>query len=141
MNHIIDGIYVGAKELLKRQQVVKQAGIQAVVRLDNADNLNWSPKDYTLLYEPFDDGNYIPKKSIPLVTGFIHEQIVAGKKVLVHCAAGRSRSVCMVMAYLIEYKQMSLGDAFHLVFRQRPEALPNPVLIASLIGYYQLPTD
>ena len=41
------------------------------------------------------------------------------KKVLVHCFAGASRSVSIVLGYLIKYKKMSFYDAIHLCKEKR----------------------
>jgi protein-tyrosine phosphatase len=46
---------------------------------------------------------------------FIAGAVNGGRKVVVHCQHGQSRSVAMVLAYLIKEKQMSQSDAFALV--------------------------
>lgn len=56
---------------------------------------------------------------------FIHTSLSKGDSVLVHCAAGRSRSVSACMAYLIKYQCCSFDNAFKLVQRSRPSARPN----------------
>ncbi len=45
--------------------------------------------------------------------------------VLVHCYAGQSRSVSLVLAYLCARHNMSLADAYELVVAARPSARPN----------------
>jgi protein-tyrosine phosphatase len=44
---------------------------------------------------------------------------------LVHCQMGKSRSVAIVIAYLMKYMNMKLNDAFNYVKRIRKIALPN----------------
>ena len=44
--------------------------------------------------------------------------------VLVHCAAGKSRSAAVVMAYLVKHKDMSLRQAAILTREKRPRAYP-----------------
>ena len=51
-------------------------------------------------------------------------------RVLVHCMAGRSRSVTLVIAYLMKHARMRLADAFAVVKARRPIALPN-------VGFWQ----
>ncbi|KAI8809257.1 protein-tyrosine phosphatase-like protein [Cladochytrium replicatum] len=55
-----------------------------------------------------------------------------GPKVLVHCAAGVSRSATLVLAYLISsrYFALELPEALDLVKKQRPIVCPNS-------GFYQ----
>lgn len=59
------------------------------------------------------------------VTEYIEGARLAGRPVLVHCVAGVSRSVSVILAYLVRYQKMTLDDAFKHVKAQRPCALPN----------------
>ena len=56
-------------------------------------------------------------------TAFIAANIKLGC-VLVHCGAGRSRSVAVVVAYLCRYAGMSYSEALSLVKARRPGAAP-----------------
>merc|ERR1719253_1050351 len=58
---------------------------------------------------------------LPETTEFIHTQLLQERPVLVHCKAGVSRSASILLAYLMEYRQYSLIDAFRLLIRLRPE--------------------
>ncbi|PWZ54810.1 Dual specificity protein phosphatase 1 [Zea mays] len=64
--------------------------------------------------------------------GFIDEAISSGGNVLVHCFAGRSRSVTIVVAYLMKKHQMSLESALSLVRSKRPQVAPNGGFISQL---------
>lgn len=57
------------------------------------------------------------------------------KRVLVHCIQGISRSVSMVIAYLIAKENMSLRDAYALVKAQRKLARPNKGFLKQLIDF------
>jgi protein-tyrosine phosphatase len=59
-----------------------------------------------------------------------------GRVVVVHCAAGVSRSTVVVAAHLVRRYGMSSGDALALVKRQRKVTNPNPGLVA-LLGEYE----
>ena len=48
-----------------------------------------------------------------------------GKKVLVHCMLGKSRSVTVIIAYLMKYHKMSYKEAYTLLKAARPIILPN----------------
>ncbi len=52
--------------------------------------------------------------------------------VLVHCYAGQSRSVALVLAYLCSALRMQLSDAYKLVLSARPSARPNSGVSCSL---------
>lgn len=63
---------------------------------------------------------------------FIHEGVRNGGTVLVHCAAGISRSVSLALAYLIKHEKMKLNSALSLVRSKRYIANPNPGFMSQL---------
>ncbi len=66
---------------------------------------------------------------------FIHDAIKNNGKVLIHCSYGISRSVSMVLAYLIN-QGMSYGDAYDLVKEKRSIMNPNKGFRKQLLVYY-----
>ncbi|XP_020586850.1 dual specificity protein phosphatase 1-like [Phalaenopsis equestris] len=66
---------------------------------------------------------------------FIDEARQAGGGALVHCFAGRSRSVTVTIAYLMKEHQMSFSQAFSLVKSKRPLVAPNSGFMAQLQNY------
>ena len=140
MDEVYEQLYVGDIETLRRQDAVRQEGVEAVVRLDlrDRDKLHWDDR-FTVLDVPINDGANVPDGVFEKVTDFIHEQVQQEKTVLVHCNMGVSRSTTMVMAYLIQYEGMSLGEAFGTVREGREVARPHGALLASLIDKYDLP--
>lgn len=56
---------------------------------------------------------------------FIQRAKAAGKRILVHCMAGRSRSATLVIAFLMRSSNMTLHDAFVFVKQKRPIVYPN----------------
>ncbi|XP_010464177.1 PREDICTED: dual specificity protein phosphatase 1B [Camelina sativa] len=63
---------------------------------------------------------------------FIDQAIQSGGGVLVHCFMGMSRSVTIVVAYLMKKHGMSFSKAMELVKSRRPQALPNSGFISQL---------
>jgi len=47
------------------------------------------------------------------------------KGVLVHCLAGISRSVTVMLAYLMSHKQLSLNEAYNMVLKRKSNIDPN----------------
>jgi len=70
-------------------------------------------------------------------TGFIAAHIRRGC-VLVHCGAGKSRSVAVVVAYLCRYAGMSLTEALAYVSARRPGACPAPCFIEAIKRWLRL---
>ncbi|KAK7361902.1 hypothetical protein VNO77_03993 [Canavalia gladiata] len=64
--------------------------------------------------------------------GFINGAKRHGGNVLVHCFAGRSRSVTIIVAYLMKTSGMSFSEAMQHVRRKRPSAYPNAGFIQQL---------
>jgi len=70
-------------------------------------------------------------------TSFIAAHIRRGC-VLVHCGAGKSRSVAVVIAYLCRYAGMSLTEALAFVSARRPGACPAPCFIEAIKRWLRL---
>lgn len=72
-------------------------------------------------------------QAFSLAATFITDAKISGGRVFVHCIAGISRSVSVVLAYLIQKgsdilsdgEDLTLDEAFALVRYRRPQALPN----------------
>lgn len=58
--------------------------------------------------------------------GQINDWLSQGKRVLIHCTAGVSRSSTAVVWYLVRYQGQSWDQALETVRRARPQANPNP---------------
>ena len=73
------------------------------------------------------DGSRVPSRGLEDYLDdavmFIADQLANGC-VLVHCGAGLSRSVSVVIAYLCRYAGMSYSEALSLVKARRPGAAP-----------------
>ena len=143
VSHIHNGIYLGSKSALELADDLRADGLRAVVRLDRAFPLtlassHWPP-DFSVLYLPIEDAAPVPDGVFAKVTDFMHQHLSGEEKVLVHCQMGISRSATMVLAYLIEYENMSLPEAFKLVRANRSIVWPHMALIRSLVEHYKLP--
>ena len=62
----------------------------------------------------------------------LNRWIKSGKKVIVHCYAGISRSVSTVIAYYIIYKGLTYDQAYDLIKKGRPELNPHPLYVKIL---------
>ncbi|MGD9934198.1 MAG: dual specificity protein phosphatase family protein [Dehalococcoidia bacterium] len=63
---------------------------------------------------------------------FLHEEVEARRKVLVHCMEGKSRSVLTVALYIAATDGWALEEAIALVASRRTVAAVDPGLVANL---------
>jgi predicted protein tyrosine phosphatase len=70
------------------------------------------------------------------VNQFIDESLQKGENVLVHCMAGISRSVSLVISYLMYKYKFSYIDALLIIQKTRPIAFPNVGFKNQLIKKY-----
>ena len=66
---------------------------------------------------------------------FIEEARQNGERVLVHCHAGRSRSVTIILAYLMKYYNHTLHSALEYVKERKPDVNPNLSFVGQLLNY------
>ena len=125
MNKIIDKLYVGDISGASNMLALKRAGITHILTAA-AGIQPFFPRDFKYKCLNVLD---MPQANIgrffPQAVDFIKEGIERGGGVLVHCFAGRSRSVSCAMAYLMQERQMSCENAYKLIRSRRAIAFPN----------------
>ncbi|RWS20803.1 Dual specificity phosphatase: catalytic domain containing protein-like protein [Leptotrombidium deliense] len=92
-------------------------------------------KDKTLVIIARDDSQTQLSQYFEDTGLFIHNALKHNKSILVHCFAGISRSVSIVVAYLIKYQQLSFIDALQFVKSKRNCAKPNSSFMLQLAKY------
>ncbi len=63
---------------------------------------------------------------------FMTEVVSQKQSILVHCAAGVSRSASVVIAYIMYTQKLKFKDAYEVVRSKRPCVRPNPGFIRQL---------
>ena len=79
-----------------------------------------------------------PTAQFPIIqeaTAELHKALSANQTVLVHCMRGRSRSVSIVIAYLMEYHDYSYIDAREYIHQLRPSIGPHEGLQLQLQAF------
>jgi len=134
---------VAQELLIEEPTVVLDKGvllgsIEAAVKADSLENLDFvlnmtpglpSPYPDLLTYKrfPIKDVPSQPLRDLfPQTNAFIYDAVHVHKKgVLVHCAAGVSRSAAVILAYLMRHEGMTLREAFLFLRQKRPIVAPN----------------
>ncbi len=76
-------------------------------------------EDIDTLYLPLIDGSGNDEFTIKDAVEFIDEIVSSNLKILVHCHAGRSRSVCIVARYLMIYTGLTRQQAINKIEEKR----------------------
>ncbi|MCY3023090.1 MAG: dual specificity protein phosphatase family protein [Planctomycetota bacterium] len=117
-----DSVLLGAAPLRRHVAELKQAGIGAVVntcREWRGPVEAYRAAGIEELYLPITDFTAPRLNEVRAAVRFIEQQIAAGRKVYVHCKAGRGRSATIVLCYLIA-KGFSPEKGQALLLEKRP---------------------
>jgi len=119
MDQIIPNLYIGSFVVANDIETLRDNGITDIVNVSGLNNIY--PKKFTYLKIDIEDD-----ESVQICTyfskcnRFIHDALLKGHKVLVHCFAGLSRGPTIIIAYLIRKRKYSYSDAFQLMKSTRP---------------------
>ncbi|MBI3243547.1 MAG: dual specificity protein phosphatase family protein [Chloroflexi bacterium] len=83
-----------------------------------------------------EDGEPLPKALLREGVDFVRLQKSLGRKVLVACGAGISRSTTFAIAALKEEEGLSVIEAYRELKAKHPLAQPHPTLWTSLCAFY-----
>ena len=124
-NHIIDNIYVGNIFSFKDTQFMEG--------LDQIISLVEPPKEYPnciqILFEDMDYVDVIPYAEC------VFPLLDTGKKTLVHCFAGCSRSCAVVLYYIMKKYNKTFQEAHDILKANRIEMCINRGFIKALTSY------
>lgn len=90
-------------------------------------SIPYTERDYLrekIAYLPITSKDHVPL-DIPKLeesADFIQNNLKAGKKVYVHCRAGRGRSAMAIAAYLIKYRNFTAEQSMNFIKARRPES-------------------
>ncbi|KAK9470091.1 dual specificity phosphatase, partial [Dipodascopsis tothii] len=72
---------------------------------------------------------------LPFLTALMAARAAEGKRVLVHCQCGVSRSACLIVAFVMKERGWDLNRAYMWVKRRAPAIGPNMRLIYQLMEW------
>ncbi|WLQ16624.1 dual specificity protein phosphatase [Hahella aquimaris] len=75
--------------------------------------------DVDVLCLPLIDGRGNDKRLFNDAVDFIHDVVSSGDRILVHCHAGRSRSVCIVARYFMMKQGITSHQALSMISAKR----------------------
>ncbi|KAI5967684.1 YVH1 [Candida margitis] len=137
VERILGGIYLSSIEPINNGvNLNKEYGITHILsvlpgRIEETYTQHYQHKQIEVTDE--ETTNLIPYFDV--CDMFIDEATKDNGKVLVHCAQGVSRSVTIIIVYLMKHYKLNFDQALHAVKRKCPEAEPNPSFIQQIKLY------
>lgn len=127
-------IYIGNAKFASDKALLKGLGITHIVNAaQEIPDFFKGDSSFQYLHLKMDD---IPEENasrfFQVSSDFIMNAIKNGGTVLVHCAMGISRSVTILMYYLMKTLHISSEEALQMVRNCRPIAQPNPGFMEQL---------
>lgn len=132
MFKIRDWLYISGFPSASSANLVKAEGIQAMLQLFEPIET----QGIDSLFIEVQDGHEISPEAIRKGVEFVRQEHAKGKRVLVTCGAGISRSVTFSIASLKAIEGLSLADAYKSVRQHHPEAMPDHVHWKSIADFY-----
>ncbi|KAL6581796.1 hypothetical protein OROMI_005810 [Orobanche minor] len=132
---IEEGLYLGSLQAATIRSTLKNVNITHILSITSSIT-STHPKHFvykTIQVQDRSDVNI--SRYFDECFTFIDEARARGGGVLVHCVAGRSRSVTVLVAYLMFKNGSSLSEAMQHVKLIRPVASPNPGFMLQLHEY------
>ncbi len=126
MFHIIDNIYLSNIHDAFNYELINKNNIQIVIRL--SEDMNQSPYPKDIKYYNFEiEDNLLYKKELiefsKLAYRIIEEN--PNKNILIHCNEGQSRSVSIIIYYLMTKYKYDYNTSYELVKDIKLDAKPN----------------
>ena len=134
MSKITEDLYVGSYEDAFNETIISNVShiLNVAKEINVFDRVNHIYKKIAIEDDDIhEDIRVILNESIK----FIDEALSNNGKVLIHCWEGKSRSICVCIAYLCVRYNMTLANALKLVKIRRPETDIFPLYFDQLSLY------
>ncbi|CAG8496289.1 5010_t:CDS:1 [Acaulospora colombiana] len=110
-------------------QVLMHSGVPLIV----PPTSEFTPLKYKKFFWTHNQENL--NSDFPSAFMFIDEARSAGRKILVHCQCGVSRSASLVIGYVMKANRMTLNQAYEYVKNKSPYISPNMSLVYQLVDF------
>ena len=130
---IIPHLYLGNIWNAKNSVELSKLNIHTIINM-TYEMKNYYPTDYYYINYPWHDWlGYQILNDLDNICDQINKLITQKCNVLVHCKMGISRSVTVILAYLIKYNKMSFTEAHEYVKSIKDSICPNDTFVDDLI--------
>ena len=138
INEVADNLYVGNISTATNKELLQEKGITHIINI-LSQRFEPYPSDFEYMHiHAYDVINWTLIYNFQATNLFIRDALKDGGKVYIHCMCGVSRSVSVLLAYLMTQSTKSLDVLLKEVQSARPVANPNPGFITQLIEFRKL---
>lgn len=131
MSKIIDHLYLGSYNDIENK-FYKEIDTKLIVNVTKECEYESEIEQIMLKYADIPSTNIL--ENIEKILDKIHQCVINEQTVFVHCYMGKSRSVTIILAYLITHQNFTLNEAYVHVKNVR-NINPNLGFIKQLISY------
>ena len=135
---IINGLYLGNINSVYDHEEMKKLGITHVISVIAGfyPYLSEDNKFNYLILNALDTENTNLMDYFEICNDYIDQALENNNKVLIHCMAGKSRSVTILCAYIIKKFGMNVKNCLKSIKNKRDIIEPNQGFIKQLEEYY-----
>eukprot|EP01012_Entosiphon_sulcatum_P049647 TRINITY_DN682_c0_g1_i1.p1 TRINITY_DN682_c0_g1~~TRINITY_DN682_c0_g1_i1.p1 ORF type:complete len:220 (-),score=31.79 TRINITY_DN682_c0_g1_i1:399-1031(-) len=134
---VLPGLFLGSVGAAMNAPRLLELGVRAVVTVSDQLSQPPYPDLFRYLVMPFADNPTAAaalRQEFAAIFAFMRQGIEDGG-VLVHCFAGKSRSVSVILGFLLHEKHWSLVSSLEYLKCRRPVMQPNLGFVAELLAY------
>lgn len=131
---VVENVFLGSIGAAMSKKRLQNAGITHILTIANKISPFFPEEFVYRVVAVVDTAETNIAELFPECLAFIEEGRRQGK-VLVHCFAGRSRSVTVLTAYLMKCHGLGVEEALGLLKEKRPESSPNSGFLEQLKDY------
>lgn len=130
MDEVADGIFVGTEIDAGDESRLQTHGIDAVISLTHSEPGTGAVSRVDV---PMRDGPQNSSKAFADAVQAVLTRRTDGQCVLIHCAAGSSRSPSVAAAAIACLTEQTLNQSFNQVLEGRPETDPHDALVRQAV--------
>lgn len=132
-SHIIDNIYLGSAFNAANFSQLNDLGIEVVINVTKEISIHFPEHYIYKKFELYDNNEENLEKYLINTYNFIKQH--KDKKIFIHCKMGASRSVSVLLYYLMKEYKMPLDVAIEFIKEKRMIINPNCRFIETLKKY------